>query len=110
MALPWQDIMWQPIEEAELWNRLQADIQGVSPTTRSLVPTLSRPLATLYCERTNGNTERLLVIVRVGERALVYDDVEEEYAIAHVPEGGLLRNWQLYGPLEAALLALFAKP
>lgn len=50
------------------------------------------------------------MIARVGERVLVYDDVEEEYAIAHVPEGGHLRNWELYGSLEAALLALFAKP
>ena len=110
MALPWSDIMWQPIEEAGLWTRLQADILRLSPAARSLVPTLSRPLAALYCERTNGNTERLFVIARVGERVLVYDDVEEEYAIAHVPEGGLLRNWDLYGSLEAALLALFAKP
>ena len=102
--------MWQPIEEARLWTRLQADIEALSPATRSLLPTLSRPLAALYCERTKGNAERLFVIARVGERALVYDDVEEEYAIAHVPEGGLLRNWQLYGPLEAALVALFANP
>lgn len=102
--------MWQPIEEAELWTQLQADIQGLSPTTRSLLPTLSRPLVALCCERAKGNTEYLFVIARVGDKALIYDDVEEEYAIAHVPQAGLLRYWQLYGPLEAALLALFAKP
>ncbi|KMN36076.1 hypothetical protein VI26_08440 [Chromobacterium sp. LK1] len=90
-----------------MWAQLQVDILELSPVARSLLPELSRPLVALGCERIKGSTEQLFVVARVGNKALIYDDVEDEYAIANIPHAGPLRHWQLFGPLEAALLAAF---
>lgn len=102
--------MWQPIDETTMWGQLQTDIENMSSSVRLLLPALSRPLTTLDCERGQlGKIEKLFVVIRTDEKVLIYDDVEDEYAIADIPSTGVLRVWQLFGPLEAAVLAFYSK-
>lgn len=100
---------WQPVSEEKLLSLLAEEIAKLPPDLQTLVQT-DCPLPQLVpCERGLG-TEFVYLIFRCNDRIVIYDDVEEEFAVAvgdHVVEG-VVRAWIPAGDLEWALkTALF---
>ena len=63
------------------------------------IPLLEQP-----CSRSESYGEKkLFVFARDGKRLLLLDDVEEEFGIGVPDADGVLRQWNLYGPLSVAL-------
>jgi hypothetical protein len=50
--------------------------------------------------------ERVFVVARHGARVLLFDDVEDKFAVGVSDSDGVLREWGLYGPLLVAVRGL----
>lgn len=52
--------------------------------------------------------EQVFVVAQAGGRAIIYDDVEDEFGIAKIPmeTGDAFGDWELVGDLPAALRQL----
>ena len=48
-------------------------------------------------------TERVFVVARSGSQLIIFDDVEDEFAVGAPSEDGILREWKLCGDLMDAL-------
>lgn len=56
-----------------------------------------------------GKCEEVFVAARCGEHVVIYDDIEEEFAVGIIGDDGILRTWSLYGELRWALAAFRAR-
>jgi hypothetical protein len=98
---------WEPISRAGLESRLNAEIATLPPGLLNTYRTHATTIAGLPCFRSEQyGTEHVFVVARSGRRLLIFDDVEDEFAIGAVDEDGVMRDWGLYGDLIDALRAL----
>jgi hypothetical protein len=98
---------WKPISRAELENRLNTEIAALPVNLRSAYTEHATAIAEQPCFRSKQfGPERVFLVARSGKRLLIFDDVEDEFAIGVADEDGVLRDWGLYGDLIDALRAL----
>jgi len=98
---------WKPISRAELENRLNSEIASLPVDLRSAYQEYATAIAEQPCFRSEQyGPERVFVVARSGIRLLIFDDVEDEYAIGVADDDGVLRDWGLYGDFVDALRAL----
>jgi hypothetical protein len=50
--------------------------------------------------------ERVFVVARSAKQRILFDDVEDEFAIGEPDDDGVLRDWGLYGDLIDAVRGL----
>ena len=93
-------------EMEELLKEEQADL---SPEEQVKFDRTKVPLKKVRCFRSvQYSDDALFVIASDGEEVVVFDDVDEEFAIckANAIGDGVLRDWTLVGCLSAALRLL----
>jgi len=97
---------WEPISLADLESRLKIEVAALPDDLVNTFKGHATAIVEQPCFRSEGyGTERVFVIARSGTRLLIFDDVEDEFAIGVSDEGGVLRDWSLYGDLMDALRA-----
>jgi len=75
--------------DVELWSRFRVDIR-TAPILRS----------------EQFGIENVFVVAAVGERILFFDDVEEEFGVARLPDSGPIEDYGTHGELRSALQGL----
>jgi hypothetical protein len=100
---------WQPITEEKLLELMEEEIFYMSEEARQKFESIKIPLTRVKCRRKLLNgvdycEDPIFIVGRSGNKLLVYDDEEEEFAIAE-PEPGatFLEHLELCGELEMAL-------
>jgi len=107
---PSDDMDWKPIGEQMLREQLQREIEALPEYVRELFQKYSVPIYRLTCLRTaDAGEEKVYVVARLENRVLFFDDVEDEYGVGTVWEGTMLKDWDLYGSLQAALVGLITE-
>lgn len=98
---------WHPITKEEFDRVMQVAITEI-PT--NLLPTYRRyaiePVEQRCFRSSKYGIEHVFVVACVGQRQLIFDDVEGEFAVGVPDTDGILRRWVLYGPLDVALQGL----
>jgi hypothetical protein len=101
---------WQPITKERLLKRIEEDILQLSEEARQKFESIKIPLTRVKCRRKHFygegyDEDPIFIVGRSGNKLLVFDDVEDEFAIAE-PEPGatFLENLGLCGELELALV------
>jgi hypothetical protein len=100
---------WQPITEVELLKLMEEEIFHMSEEARQKFESIKIPLIRVKCRRKHFygkgyDEDPIFIVGRSSNKLLVYDDVEDEFAIAE-PEPGatFLEHLGLCGELEMAL-------
>jgi len=97
---------WQPISRTEFENRLNAEVAALPADFVNIYREHATAITEQPCFRSEQfGRERVFLVARSGKRMLVFDDVEDEFAIGTAGEDGVLRDWGLYGDLVDALRA-----
>jgi hypothetical protein len=95
---------WKPISRADLESRLTSEIAALPGDVLKIYQEHAVIIAEQPCFRTEQyGTERVFVIARSGSQLLIFDDVEDEFAIGAADDDGILRKWCLCGDLVDAL-------
>ena len=98
---------WKPISRAQLENRVSTEVAALPPDVLKSYKEHAITIAEQPCFRSEQyGTERVFVIARSGSQLLIFDDVEDEFAIGAAGDDGVLRNWGLCGDLIDALRLL----
>lgn len=99
--------MWKPITEGEMRERLQEDIAALSEEDLKLFHQMSVPLRQQKCWRSVSQTlDALFVVAECGALILLFDDTEDEYAIAEKKASDRIQDWNLLGSLSFSVRAL----
>src|SRR5262249_35722927 len=86
---------------------LQDEIYALTPEAQSLYEQFKQPFSEFRCLRSSSyGIEQVFIVARAGKGLLFFDDVEEEFAVGIPDADGILRSWNCYSPLAAAVLAL----
>jgi len=93
---------WQSISESELNSEIQRALKKMSKADLQKFTRIQVPPYKISCGR-NGVDEEIFVVARVGNKILVYDDVENEFGVAELDASAILKNWGLIGDLVYAL-------
>ena len=102
-----EQMTWQPITEADLKSQIHNSVNQLSEVDKSTFEQLQTPLRRIACRRGGHRTnEEMFVIAGFGDKVLVYDDVEDEFAIGELEKSHVLKKWDLLGDLASALSAL----
>jgi hypothetical protein len=102
-------MVWHPITEHELAPQVQQAVEQMAEDVRSKFVSIQIPMQKLACRRSGQYGDELLIAVaRSGNRVIVFDDVEDEFAVANLPvnTGEALSDWELVGTLENAMMAI----
>jgi len=95
---------WKPIARAEFEVILQEEFAKLPAEELKLYETYATALLEQPCYRSEQyGIERVFVVARAGRRLLLFDDVDDEFAIGIPDSDGVLRNWSLYGTLAVAV-------
>jgi hypothetical protein len=97
---------WQPISESELESQLQLALKQMSDVETQKFAAVRTPLFRVPCRRPNqAATEMVFAVARSGTKLLVFDDVEDEFAVTEFSDvpGYAVENWELLGDLATAL-------
>jgi hypothetical protein len=88
---------------------MEEEIFYMSEEARQKFESIKIPLTHMKCRRKHFygegyDEDPIFIVGRSGNKLLVFDDVEDEFAIAE-PEPGatFLEHWRLSGELEMAL-------
>ncbi len=97
---------WQPITEENLLTLLAEELAKLPADLREQFEAADQPPCRVPCERGLG-TETVFLVFHCNDRFVIYDDVEEEFAVAMVGNArdGLVTAWVLAGSLEWAMKA-----
>lgn len=86
---------------------LKQDVAQLPPEVLRLYEEHSIPTVELKCHGSEEyGVEHVFVVARAGVRVLLFDDVEEEFAIGIPDSDGILRRWDLFGQLQLAIRRL----
>ena len=97
---------WKPISRADLDSRLKSEVAALPPDALRTYKEHAVAIVEQPCFRSEQyGPERVFVVARSDARLMVFDDVEDEFAIGVPDEDGILRTWGLYGDLVDALRA-----
>lgn len=98
---------WNPITLHDLKELIASNLNQMSEASNTLFKEYKVEYYQLPCIRSlEVGQELIFVVAAYEDRVLVFDDVENEFGIAIVPEDGILKSWGLYGDLEFALKSL----
>ena len=98
---------WKPISRPELETRLKTEAAGLPADVLSIYKKHAITIAEQPCLRSERyGTERVFVVARSGSQLLIFDDVEDEFAVGAPSDDGVLREWGLCGDLIDALRLL----
>lgn len=97
---------WMPIRLPDLETRVRAELSALPSDLLNNYRERETAIAGQPCFRSEQyGIERVFVVARSGARLLIFDDVEDEFAIGVADQDGILRNWGLCGDLIDALRA-----
>src|SRR5688572_12064103 len=100
---------WKPCTMQEMENLLEEGQADFSPDEHAKFARTKVPVTKARCFRSEQYPDdALFVIASDGEEAVMFDDVDEEFAIckANAIGDGVIRAWTLVGSLSAALIHL----
>lgn len=98
---------WEPISRPELENRLKTEVAALPADVLNIYKQHAITIAEQPCFRSEQyGTERVFVVARSGSQLLIFDDVEDEFAVGSPSDDGVLRQWGLCGDLIDALRLL----
>jgi hypothetical protein len=98
---------WQPLSRAGFEDVLNEEVAQLSPEVLRIYQACASGIVELPCYRSqHSGIERVFVVARAGGRVLIFDDVEDEFAVGIPDIDGVLRDWELYGPLKVAVKSL----
>ena len=96
---------WTPHSLEQVENILRSEESELSADERTKFARVKVPIRKVLCIRNvQYPNDSLFVVADDGAMAVVFDDVDEEFAFcesAHL--GGAVRQWTLAGSLSAAL-------
>lgn len=92
---------WKPISEDDLQALIEDAIKRMLPDIASRFSGLKTPLRRIALR----GHEKFFIVAQLGDKALYYDDIEEEFATAFL-EGEEMTDGNLFGELEWALADL----
>ena len=99
---------WQPITLQQLSTIVQQSLSQVPEEFEKI----KVPFYQIRCKRCSGSeNEKIFVVAKSETKLLIFDDVEDEFAIADMPVNSneILIDWVLCGTLEHALLKMNQK-
>jgi len=98
---------WQPITEEALLALLKEELAQIPEDLSARYVAAHQPPCLVPCERGMG-TEFVFLVFRCNDRFVIYDDVEEEFAVAMQSNmsHGVMRAWVPAGSLEWAMKAV----
>lgn len=95
---------WSPLSRLQFDEILAEEVTGLPPDARKIYEDNAISVAEHACDRGEQyGIEHVFVVARAGPRLLLFDDVEDEFAIGEPDNDGVLRDWGLYGELVFAL-------
>ena len=95
---------WSPLSRPRFDEILAEEVTGLPPDARKIYEDNAVSVVEQPCYRSEQyGIERVFVVARAGARLLLFDDVEDEFGIGEPDNGGVLRDWHLYGELVFAL-------
>jgi|SRR5215472_7750257 len=98
---------WEPISRADFESRLKSEVEALPPDVLNIYKEHAVTIAEQPCFRSEQyRTERVFVVARSGSQLLIFDDVEDEFAVGAAGDDGVLREWGLSGDLVDALRLL----
>jgi len=93
---------WRSITESEMEELLQISVLELSPSALLKFERLRIPITPRCCRRADTDGY-VFAVARSSKATLIFDDVEEEFAISEQVDLPVLEIWDLLGPLEAAV-------
>jgi hypothetical protein len=98
---------WQPLSRAGFEDVLKREVTQLPPEALKIYDAYASGIVEQPCYRSEQyGIERVFVVARHGARVLLFDDVEDEFAVGVPDNDGVLRDWGLYGPLLVAVRGL----
>jgi hypothetical protein len=96
--------MWSPLSRPRFDEILEQEVASLPPDARKVYDDNAIGVVEQPCYRGEQHgIEHVFVIARAGSRLLLFDDVEDEFAIGVPDADGVLRDWGLFGELVFAL-------
>ena len=93
---------WKRITEGELSELLATAMDELAQVERAKLELIRATPRLVRCTR--GSAEDCLyVLAQTRDRALIFDDVEDEFGVATLHNGAAVESWRLYGTLKNAL-------
>jgi hypothetical protein len=93
--------------QSRVRRRLKEEIAQLPPEALRIYQACASGVVEQPCYRSEHyGIERVFVIARDGDRVLIFDDVEAEFAVGIPDKDGVLRDWELHGPLKVAVKSL----
>jgi hypothetical protein len=100
---------YKPYSIDEMEHLLKNEQADFSANEHAKFARTTIPVRQVPCFRSEQKVDgHLFVVADDGKTAIVFDDVEEEFAIckSHLLDGGVVREWGLAGSLVFALMHL----
>jgi hypothetical protein len=98
---------WQRLSKVEFEDVLKREVTQLPPEALKIYEAHASGIVEQPCYRSQEyGIERVFVVARRGARVLLFDDVEDEFAVGVPDSNGVLRAWGLYGPLLVAIRGL----
>jgi len=100
---------WEPITEAELLERIDAEETQMSAAERAEFAECRVALCRATVKQFNTDeVEQVFIVARRGTQAVFFDDVEDEFATGIADQNGAISNASLHGELRWAVRSLRA--
>lgn len=96
---------WKRITKVELSELLATAVGELVQEERAKLERIRAIPRPATCIR-GGVEDSLYVLAQIKDRALIFDDVEDEFGIATLHDGDAVESWRLYGTLKSALRAI----
>lgn len=98
---------WEPMSRTEFDKIMTMAVKELSKEGKKLFSSVSIDPLIIKCIRNKkSDIESVFAVAKLSDFYLIYDDVEEEFAVGHTHSDSILRGWFLYGELELALRGL----
>jgi hypothetical protein len=95
---------WKPISRADFESRLESEVTALPPDALRTYKEHAVTIVEQACFRSEQyGPERVFVVARSASQLLIFDDVEDEFAVGAAGSDGVLREWGLCGDLVDAL-------
>jgi hypothetical protein len=102
---------WQPLSRAGFEDVLKQEVMQLPPEALKIYEAHASGIVEQPCYRSEQyGIERVFVVARHGVRVLLFDDVEDGFAVGVPDSDGVLRNWGQDGPLLVAVRGLAELP
>lgn len=95
---------WQPISFSRLKVLVEDAAGELPPALQPQFQALGLSFVQIDCKRSESvGLEKMYAVVMKGQKFLLFDDVEDEFCVAKLPEAGqFLTDWVLFPDLSSA--------